>query len=421
MYDIFKGIPLPQLNIYSEYNCGDGAYMVSYSCDAQDYYDFCKTLEKEGLKLYQQNDIEGNLFRVYCKGVSLYIHYSAFEKLMRITAEDKPAAYNTEPVITDKHPVNLWQFEVDHSLIDCGMCYIVRCDDGSFFVVDSAHYFSVHDDVRIINFLKKISGEEKPRVAGWFLTHAHDDHICKFTDILRYHCDEIIIEAVYYNFPIKDHKDAQNWDKNYKKLITEFENALRENPQIKKVKLHSGMRFFIRNLQFDVLCTHEDIHPNEFTDFNNTSTCVMMRAAGSKVCFPGDCSAQSDKILLGRYNRTLECDVMQISHHGHSGLSPEFYRRAKAKCALFPITLIKYDEEWPRQDANFEAVNIAMEAHIASEGTVEIPLPYKYNQTIIYPDETFEDFTGIKHLWGYEYTDERKEYLRNKYLEHKAK
>ena len=43
------------------------------------------------------------------------------------------------------------------------MCYIVRCCDGSFFVIDSAHMYSVNDDIRIIEFLRKLNGGAKPR------------------------------------------------------------------------------------------------------------------------------------------------------------------------------------------------------------------------------------------------------------------
>jgi beta-lactamase superfamily II metal-dependent hydrolase len=151
-------------------------------------------------------------------------------------------------------------------------------------------------------------------------------------------------------------------------------------------------------------------------DFNNTSTVLMMTAEGSKVLFPGDASAESDKVILRRYADYLKCDVVQVSHHGHSGTSPEFYRLADAECALFAVTQIKFDEEYPRQEANRTAIEIAKEYYIASNGTVEIPLPYVFGQTKVYPDETFEDFNGIFNLWTYEYTDEMKQKLYNEFL-----
>ncbi|MBO5859442.1 MAG: hypothetical protein J6R20_06660, partial [Clostridia bacterium] len=60
------------------------------------------------------------------------------------------------------------------------------------------------------------------------------------------------------------------------------------------------------------------------------------------------------------------------------------------------------------------------EYYIASNGAVEIPLPYKFGQTKVLPDETFEDFNGIYWLWCYEYTDEYKEKLYKEFLERKG-
>jgi len=144
-----------------------------------------------------------------------------------------------------------------------------------------------------------------------------------------------------------------------------------------------------------------------------------MFAEGSKVLFPGDSAVESDKVIVPRWGDYLKCDIVQVSHHGHTGTSPEFYRLADAPCALFAVTVIKFDEEFPRQEANRVAVDIAKEYHIASNGTVEIPLPYKFGQTKIYPDETFEDFHGIYSLWAYEYTNERKEQLYQDFLKRK--
>lgn len=81
---------------------------------------------------------------------------------------------------------------------------------------------------------------------------------------------------------------------------------------------------------------------------------------------------------------------------------------ANARTVMFPITKIKFDEEYPKQEANRVACSIAEEYFIASDGTVEFPLPYKVGSAKIYPDETFENFAAIKMLWGYDYPDEYK-------------
>lgn len=410
----------PNLKYNDKYDCGDDTYMyVAADTDAVRFEELCKEAEEAGFNLVDSNDIESNLSRTYRKDFLLHIYYVPAERKIRIIADGMTGGYSVLPVKSGDAPPVLWQYEVDHSLIDCGMCYIMRCDDGSFFIIDTPHWYSVNDDIRIIEFLKKVSGGEKPRVSGWFFSHAHEDHIGKFNDIVSYYYDRISIETVFYNFPSPSHRDAP-WDIPFFNAMCDFRRNLDMHPEIKRVKLHTGMRFAVRNIAFTVLCTHEDIHPNPTQDFNNTSSVITAECAGTSVFFPGDASAYSDGVMIRRYNNALKCDIMQIAHHGHSGTSPGFYRRAGAKCALFPVTQIKFDEELPRQESNRTAIEIADEYYIASNGTVEIPLPYSPHNVRVYPDETFEDFEGIFNLWCYEYTDEYKERLYKEYLKRKV-
>ena len=420
MNGIFNAIPLPQGITAREYDCGNGAHMLLYTDVSKAVYDeICSVLESRGFSLYDSNNIENNFHRTYLSDISVHIYYCESEKSLRIIADRTFVKYPTAPS-SNSDKATLWQFEVDHSLIDCGMCYIVRTASGRFFVIDSAHPYSVNDDIRICEFLKKMSGGRKPVVEGWFISHGHDDHICKLTDILRYRMSEIEIRAVYYNLPALDHRDCGYWGEPCINFMRDFENELAKRPEIKRVKLHTGQRFFIDNLEFTVLGTHEDVFPNVVSDFNNTTISVMMKVGNSKVFFPGDSSAENDKVFIRRYTDTLRCDVMQMSHHGHSGTSPEFYKRANAECVLFPITQIKFDEELPRQESNRVAIALAKEYYIASNGATEIPLPYVYGNTKVLPDETFEDFNGIFNLWTFEYTDERKEQLYKEFLERKG-
>ena len=422
MNEIFNGIPRPEKSATDEYYCGRNTYLLRFeNCAKSDFDGYCEKLENSGFRKYDYTVITDNYHATYYSDITVHTYYCESENTIRVIADPDLPAYSRQPECGNGLPPVLWQFEVDHSLIDCGMCYFVRCADGSFFVIDSAHTYSVNDDIRICEFLKKMSGGKKPVVSGWFFSHAHDDHICKFLDVIDYHKDEIDIKAVYYNFPSPDNPDGFYWGTPAVRLLERFEATMDKNEGIKKIRLHAGQHFYVGNLEFEVLCTHEDIHPEHFTDFNNTSTSLMMTVDGCKVLFPGDSSAESDKVFLRRYREYLECDVVQMSHHGHSGTSPQFYRYANAQCVLFPITEIKFDEELPRQESNRVAIEISKEYHIASNGTVEIPLPYVYGQTKILPDETFEDFSGIFNLWAYEYTDERKQQLYNDFLKRNNK
>ena len=143
----------------------------------------------------------------------------------------------------------------------------------------------------------------------------------------------------------------------------------------------------------------------------------MIEADGCRVSIPGDAGAFESDVLTSRFTeKTLGCDVMQQAHHGHFGTSVEYYRLSHAKVVLFPVTQIMFDGDLPRYEENRVAIELANEYHIASNGTVEVPLPYVPGTVKVLPDETFENFDRIHALWGYTYSDEYKQSLFESFL-----
>ena len=375
----------------SVYDCGDGVYMRLIKGAAEsDFLKICGECEELGYTLFQRNDLEENRHASYRGDMLIHAYFCPAEKILRVICDPYSVEFECEePKYERRCGSALWQFENDHSYIDCGMCYILRCADNSFFII-----------------------------SGWFFSHAHDDHVSQFVDFIREYGSAVDIEKLYYNDAPIDHRDNMSWGEANKKYIRRFEDCAR-SCGIPTVKLHTGQRFFVRNLRFDVLCTQEDVWPKSLENFNNTSCALALEADGTRIIFPGDAADVESDIMTARYTaKTLGCDIMQQSHHGHSGTSPEFYQRANARTVMFPITKIKFDEEYPKQEANRVACSIAEEYFIASDGTVEFPLPYKVGSAKIYPDETFENFAAIKMLWGYDYPDEYKKQLFEEFLRH---
>ena len=227
---------------------------------------------------------------------------------------------------------------------------------------------------------------------------------------------DCVIDGIYYNFVAPGHKDESEWEESERAVRINFASLLKDHPEIKKYKLHSGQHFYINELEFYVLATHEDVYPNSMSNFNDTSTALMMTYAGTRVSFPGDGGRMISDIMTSRYSDELKCDIMQVSHHGHMGCRTEFYEKSNAKTALFPNTRIKLDEENEKLEENRRIIELADRYYVSSEGTVGLPLPYKAGSEIVYPDETTENFDGIFALWGYEYTDEFKEKVRSDFI-----
>lgn len=395
------------------YDCRENCFLKYYpDADPTEVSEWLGKLIAEGFTVLQKRQPSGNTFaQLRGKGLLVTLLYTPCDGSVRITAAKDGSTPAFEPADCRENGETVFYcFESDQTMIDCGMCLIIQCADGSFFLVDSGHYLQVNDNDRIHRFLRERTPEGKKIViSGWLITHGHTDHISKLIDFLLYNCDDVEIEGFYSNLLSNDY-DPERWGREETLLPGKLFRLLEKHPA-PKYKLHTGQRFYVRNLCFDVLGTQEDIYPERITDYNDSSCIVMLTVNGSKVFIPGDAAALASKKLEARFGKDLKCDVVQVSHHGHRGLSKTAYELLDGDCVVFPITRIKFDEEYPRIEANRRAIELAKEYYISSDGTVEIPLPYRFGSVRRLPDETFEDFEKIRRLWGYDYTDERKQEL----------
>ncbi len=376
--------------------------------------------EKTEYETVSESAIENNYFRFLRFEESLLcLGFFGCNSSVRIVFDDstKLPCFNKKPYeTTDK--TTFWQFEVDHSLIDCGMCYIMRTATGSFIVIDSAHTYSVNDCERIHTFLRERTPKDKKiHIAGWFITHGHDDHVAQFMNYLNYYTYDSVVDKVYINLISPDHRDGVDWMETSKSYSLLTIKTLQNHPEIDTVRVHTGQEFYIDNVKVNILCSHEDVFPNDNSNFNDSSVVFMLSAEDTKILIPGDAGHEESYILEARYPKFLKADIVQQAHHGHFGTTTEFYRLVDADLVLFPVTQIFFDQEYKNYEANRVSIELADgNYYIASNGTVEVPLPYVKGNEILYSDETFESFKGVYDLWTYEYTPERKEQLYKEYL-----
>ena len=419
-FDTFAGLPVPDGSFSGPFDCREGRWMRLYKGAAEQTFTDCiSALKKDGFTERQERAVNGNRFAALQKGEKrVNFLFTPCDGVLRMTSADRETTPHLTPDSCEGGTkTTFYAFENDQTLIDCGMCLLIQCPDDSFFVVDSGHYFQMNDNDRLYRFMRERTPEDKKvTVCGWFITHAHTDHVCKLMDFLKYNTRDVVIEGFYQDLLPADYAV---WDGNHeeKETAEKLFAALEEYPA-PVYKLHTGMRFYVRNLAFDVLSTFEDIFPEEIDDYNDSSTVLMMEAEGSKVFIPGDASVKASRRLESRWGETLRCDVAQISHHGHTGLSSRCYELLHADTVIFPVTRIMFEGDLPRHGANRTAVGLASQYYITGDGTVCVPLPYRREEVTALPDETVEDFAKIERLWKYTYSEEYKAYIWETFLRH---
>lgn len=286
---------------------------------------------------------------------TVYISYSAAPGVLRLYTEDIGSSVAPEKGSSSYRSVEggcgptLWQLPTDVKTTaqNGGMSYVLQVADGSFFIIDGGYGTDDEAD-HLLAFLKEKSaavGIEKPVVAGWFFSHLHGDHIGCFQNLARRHGSEIDLVALYYNFPADHRCGPQNYGTRIEKTFGELLSAW-EDVKVYR-KLHTGMRFFIADVQVDVLFTHEDLYPATTDNYNDTSTVIRLTAAGQKVLFPGDIMEPASRVMERDIPAgVMRADIVEYSHHGYEGATKEFYDLVGAPTVLWPMNIYG----WQRPD-----------------------------------------------------------------------
>ena len=286
----------------------------------------------------------------------------------------------------------LYQLELNQKLANCGMSYIFHLKDNRFFIIDGG-YFTPGEEDRLYSFLCEKSGDEKPVIAGWFFSHAHQDHVGVFMLFVKKYLQDAVIENLYYNFQPMDFSKADDeWQKKFNDVATVkefYRMAENEFKEIPVTILRRGDRFDISELKISVLYSQEQLYP-EKASFNDYSTVIMIEVEGQKVLFLGDVHIKASAILM-EHPEELVCDMVQVAHHGFNGATREVYAATKAKTALWPTPDFEMEPNKSREVNDAILNHLGFEEHyIGGEGTVEITFPYSLGEGKKYPKEFFD-------------------------------
>ena len=268
-------------------------------------------------------------------GVIYTLTYTAFERTCRLI-RDPDTALPERTIAYPTVPVLVTQMRLLYACADCGMAYLIRLGDGRFAVIDSG--MGEHEEPEhLLELMREQNVREgKPVIAVWFFTHPHIDHYNTFVNLMEGHRDEIVLESVAYNWPTTD--KAKGFSD-----LTRFDALMETLTDTKKITPRDGWFFWYPGVHFDVLYTCEDLYPAPFANINDTSLVMRMDVENSvdytvrRVLWMGDASGAASDYLVKKYSReVLECEIMQVGHHGYWGGSDALHRIVDAEVLLWP-------------------------------------------------------------------------------------
>lgn len=224
-------------------------------------------------------------------------------------------------IINNTQKVQLTQLKMNSGRQMMG--YILKTNN-KVIVIDGG----TKDDAENLKFhINKYGG----KVDYWFMTHLHDDHLGAFTEIVK--DENVEICNIYASLNDKEWyrvNEPSRYD-----FAEEFLNILSDE-KIKN-KVHSpdlNEKLTIDNIKVEIL----GIRNPEITENpgNEQSMVIRFDTHKSSMIILGDTGVKSSEKLLNNQKEKLDCDVVQMAHHGQNGATKELYQAISPKICLWP-------------------------------------------------------------------------------------
>ena len=402
----------------------EGTQLVLSDAGLDGYNAYVSALETMGYTKYATNDISGNLFAtLYNSEYTLNIGYYEKLKECRIVMEPFSAktligleADNNRPTVTTTQVTMIGcEYQAsDGSYKGNGLSLLFRLSDGSFVVVDGGH--TTKSAIFADNLINAIKEQAKGyatgkdiRIAAWFVTHAHGDHM----GMLRVEAQkftQFTVERVVANL-MSDSELQKSLNSSSGSNFgssddtnTEYVRQAAKTLGAEMVVCHTGQQFFIGDTVFEILYTVENFAPS-ITNALNTSSLLFRaittdKATGksTSVMVMGDVTGPAMAICNKIYGKDMRSEVVQVAHHGYQTWGNDSamatsYNYMSPEIVLWPMGLHAYPNYkeksynkvlWDGTNKNLQLICVGG----WSNTQYIVPLPYNGS-----PDSIIEKIT----------------------------
>ncbi len=239
--------------------------------------------------------------------------------------------------------------------------YVIKTTNGKLIVIDGGIDGEGKDrDPYMPAALRAIMGVgegEYFEVEAWFLSHAHKDHMYELSKMLRDYSQDsnYKINNIYFDFPEfgSSSYPAQNGDMEISQIcenINKYGEIIGAEVKdgstyyddlngavINAEAVSKGLSFEIDGVKVDVLQTWD---PADGTsNLNDTSLVLRAWIGEQSVLFLNDLGSIGGRRLLATYGDDLKSDIVQMAHHGQTGVNKDVYVAIDADVHLWPTPI----------------------------------------------------------------------------------
>ena len=378
----------------------------------ESYKEYITLLESEGYKKYTDNDISGNLFTTlynddYTLNVGYYkpndecrivIEPFAEKTLIGLESDNKYTAVTTTQITM----LGCEFKESSGTYKGNGLSLLYRLADGSFVIVDGGH--DTNSTWWRNNLMDAITEQAKDyasgkdiRIAAWFISHAHGDHMGMLKKEASNFAKKFTVERVIANL-MSDKEIEKSLSSSYKEnfgggeaKVTNQVRTAASDLGADLIQCHTGQKFYFADTVFEILYTVETFAPATTNALNTSSILVRSTTTdangkSTSVMVMGDVTGPAMAICNKMYGNDLRCEIVQVAHHGYQtwgndNAIAESYKLMSPEIVLWPMGLNAFATHqhkayskvlWDGTNKNFQQLYVA--GWNNTQHTV--PLPY---------------------------------------------
>ncbi len=206
-----------------------------------------------------------------------------------------------------------------------GESYLMKTSGGKVFMVDGGYASDVEK-------LRKHLAKAGNHVNLWFITHPHEDHMEALASILNdpqgISIDKVVYSRVPDEFLDCEPGSADN-ARGYYHALDNFMDGT------DFVNVHqAGQRFDMDGVGIMILSVADMDIPRKA--YNEQTMIIRMWDDSKSVVFLGDAEEERGKRVLAQYREYLDCDYLQMAHHGQNGCNEQFYKSINFRACLWP-------------------------------------------------------------------------------------